>query len=209
MPKIFQMQMRRRRPERFIVTVEGYQEIVFAPEIVLKYGIAPDKEFSEDEILEILFENSKQLAKDQAMRYLTRRAHSRFELVSKMRMKGFPDNIINVALDELENLDLVNDDHFARLFIQNELQLRPVSRMLLKRKLIQRGINREIIDHQIEKLFSEEQELDIIKQHTKKFIKSHSHLEAKIKEKLVRFLQSKGFSWDLIQQVLESEWKSE
>jgi len=57
MPKIFQMQLRRRKPERFIITIEDQQELVFTPEIVLKYAIAPEKEFSENEFLDILFEN--------------------------------------------------------------------------------------------------------------------------------------------------------
>ena len=205
MPTIKDMYMRRGRPERFIVTLDDEQEIILTPEIVLKYSIAPRQEYSDETFLEILEEDALRQAKDQALRYLTRRPHSRLELVRKMRDKGFRTAIINLALDELEKVDLVNDENFTRLFILNELRLRPVSRMLLVQKLNQRGVSRELYEPFLDEMFSEEQELEMARKLAKKYIKTHSLVKGqKLREKLIRFLQGKGFNWEQIRQAVPS-----
>jgi regulatory protein len=199
------MHLRRGRPERFIITLEDEQELIFTPEIVLKYSFTPEKEFTDQQFLEILEEDQLRQAKDQAMRYLTRRSHSRIELIRKMREKGYRLNIINSALDELEKVDLVNDIVFTRQFIKTEIQLRPVSRRLLIQKLGQRGINRELYEPLLEELFSEELEQEMLRTLSKKFLASHSKdTGQKLREKLLRFLQGKGFNWEQIRQVINA-----
>ena len=203
MPIITDMKMRRGRPERFIITLDDEQELILTPEIVLKYSIAPQREYTEQAFLEILEEDARRQAKDQALRYLTRRPHSRLELLRKMREKGFRTTVINLALDELEKVDLVNDKDFTHLFILNELRLRPVSRVLLAQKLIQRGIARDLYEPLLDEMFSEQQELEMARELSEKFIKTHSQNKGqKLREKLVRFLQGKGFNWEQIRQVI-------
>ncbi len=195
--------MRRGRPERFVVQLEDEQELVLTPEIVLKHSIAPEKEFSDEEFLLILNEDNLRQAKDQAMRYLAIRPHSRLELVRKMREKGYRYEIINQTLDDLEKLDLVNDAQFAGQFARNELLLRPVSKMLLGQKLAARGIPREIREPLLAELLPSGKELQIVKKLSEKFIKSNSRYSGKkLKEKLVRYLQGKGFTWEHIQTVI-------
>jgi regulatory protein len=197
------MKMRRGRPERFIVTLDDEQEIILTPEIVLKYSIAPQRKYTEQAFLEILKEDAIRQAKDQALRYLTRRPHSRLELLRKMREKRFRTAIINLALDELEKVDLVNDEDFTHLFILYELRLRPVSRMLLAQKLIQRGIPKDLYEPLLNEMFSEQKELEMARELAEKFIKTHSLDKGqKLREKLVRYLQGKGFNWDQIRQAL-------
>jgi len=205
MPTILKLHMRRGRPERFLVTLDDDQEIILSPEIVLKYGIAPQREYSTKTFLEILEEDALRQAKDQAMRFLSRRPHSRFELIRKMREKGFRTVIIQRALNELEKVDLVNDLDFTRVFILNELRLRPVSRYFLAQKLHQRGIRKELYEPLLDELLSEEQEMEMARVLVDKFLRTHSREKGqKLREKLLRFLQAKGFDWEQIRQVVPS-----
>jgi regulatory protein len=203
MPKIINLQLKLGRVERFIVTLDDEQELVFTPESVAQFGIVPDKEFSEEEFLEILKQDQLRQAKDQAMRFLALRQHSRSELIRKMRERGYRSETINPALDELEKLDLVNDKDFAKIFIQNEIRLRPVGRMLLRQKLLERGIPADIFEPLLKTLYPAEQELQAAWQLSEKFQRTHSEEnKRKLKEKLVRFLQGKGFTWEQIRQVM-------
>ena len=206
MPVIKHMKMRRGRPERFIITLEDDEELLMTPEIVLKFGLSPGNSFSDEEFLNILQEDSIRQAKDQALRYLTVRPHSRRELWRKMREKGHRSEVINQVLDHLENVELVNDEQFTRLFIQNELRLRPVGKLLLIQKLVQRGIPREMYEPLLKELLPDEEEIEIARSLVKKFLKSHSRDKGdKLKEKLVRYLQGKGFQWEQIKQVLPAK----
>ncbi len=202
MPKIEKMHLRKGRPERFIVKLADEQEFILTPETVVKFSIAPDVEFSDQEFLNLLHQDSLRQAKDQAMRYLTIRPHSRRELVLKMRSKGYRYEVINQALDNLAEIDLIDDEQFARQFIQNELQLRPAGKALLAQKLATRGIHRETSEDLLNELLPEELEQEIAEQLTEKFLRSNKRWTGKkLREKLLRFLQSKGFNWEHIRQV--------
>ncbi len=203
MPKITNLQLKLGRIERFVVALEDGQELVFTPESVAQFGIVPNKEFSEQEFLEMVQIDQVRQAKDQAMRLLALRPHSRTELIRKMRERGYRLSVIEPALDELEKLDLVNDEEFAKIFIQNELQLRPVGRMLLRQKLLERGIPAEIFEPLLQSLYPAEQEAEIARRLSEKFLRTHSkEKKRKSREKLVRFLQGKGFSWEQIREVM-------
>ena len=203
MPKITNLQLRLGRVDRFVVNLEDGQELVFTPESVAQFGITPNKEFSDNEFLEILKLDGIRQAKDQAMRLLALRPHSRSELIRKMRERGYRLEVIEQALDELEKLNLVNDEDFVKVFIQNELRLRPVGRMLLRQKLLARGIVPEVFEPLLKDLYTTEQEIQVARQLCEKFRRTHSEEnKRKSREKLVRFMQGKGFTWEQIRQVM-------
>ncbi len=205
MPTIINMHMRRGRPERFIILLDDEQEVVLTPEIVLKYGVAPQREFSDEEFLMLLQEDGVRQAKDQALRYLANRPHSRRELIRKMRQKGYSAATIEQALDELEKIDLINDEQFTRLYILNELRLRPCGRLMLVRRLAEKGISREMYEPLLNQLLSAEAELEMARQLAAKFGKTHARDRGrKLQEKLVRYLQGKGFSWEQIREAMPS-----
>ncbi|RMI27597.1 MAG: regulatory protein RecX [Calditrichaeota bacterium] len=203
MPRILHIQFRRGRPERFLVQWDTGEEQLFSPEICLKYGFAPGKEFSGEALAGILHEDAVQQAKDQALRYLTYRPHSRQELLRKTVQKGYPPEAVEEALDALEKVDLVNDETFARLFIENELLLRPCGRRLLKEKLLAKGVSPELFEPLLEEAYAQKSEERIAGELAAKFLAKHSRpLPEALRERLIRYLQRRGFSWEVIRWVL-------
>ncbi len=210
MPTITDMRLRRGRPERFIVTVDGEMEFVLTPEIVLQHRIAPQREFSEEEFQQILEQDALRQAKDQAMRYLANRPHSRRELSQKMFRKGYRKAIIEQALDQLEKLDLVNDQVFARLFIQDQIKRGSVSRALLRHKLLEKGIARDLIQKLLDELLPPEKEQQLARQAAEKYQRTHPNLSAKtLREKQVQHLQRLGFPWEQIRAAVKWNTASE
>jgi len=140
------------------------------------------------------------------LRYLEIRPHSRKELFRKLRKKGYLSRISEQALDELQAVDLINDESFARLFIQNELKFRPCGKMLLKQKLFEKGIPPEIFEPLLDEAFRKDTEIQIAHRVLEKYLRINRHLpKNKLREKCVRHLQSKGFPWEIIQQILLDE----
>jgi regulatory protein len=197
------MEFKRRRPERFLVSWDNGEEHIFSPESVVKYGFAPEREFGEEEYREILKEDGIRRAKDQLLKYLGIRPHSRKELLLKTLRKGYSPDVIETALADLENVDLVDDEKFTRQFIQNELLLRPCGKNLLKEKLLNKGVSPDVFQPVLDEIYEEQPQEEIIKDITQKFLNRNRHVEAqKRTEKLIRHLQSKGFGWDMINWVL-------
>lgn len=208
MPQITHIEFRRRKPERFIVHFDDDQAHTISPETALKHGFVLGKEFSEEEFFGILKEDSIRRAKDQALRYLEIRPHSRKELFVKLLRKAYPKEAIENALADLEKVDLINDETFCRQFIRNELTLHPGSKRLLRSKLIQRGVAAEIFQPVLDEFYEEHDEGEIARQIADKFLKANRNDKSdKRKEKLIRHLLNKGFDWEVIDGVLrETKW---
>ena len=64
-------------------------------------------------------------ALDSALRSLTRRSHSRWELKTKLIQKGFPKEEIKAALDRLTELGYLNDQNFAMDYCRHRLKQSP------------------------------------------------------------------------------------
>ena len=206
MPKVVHIEFKRRRPERFVVYFDDGEGYLFSPETVVKYGVSIDREFSETAFLEMLNEDGIRRAKDQMLRYLSRRPHSRRELLLKTLQKGYEASQIEAGLDDLARLDLVDDARFARQFIQNEQLLRPCGKNLLREKLRQRGISREIFEPILAECLDEHPETAAIAEVVGKFLSRNSRLTPEKRyEKLIRYLQAKGFEWQLIREAVQGE----
>jgi SOS response regulatory protein OraA/RecX len=103
-------------------------------------------------------------------------------------------------------VDLVNDETFTQQFIQNELNLRPGSKRLLRSKLIQRGIKSEIFEPILDKFYEKQDEGEIALQIANKFLKTQRSIKRdRQKEKLVRHLLNKGFDWEIIDWVVKEK----
>ncbi len=203
MPKVSHIAFKRGRQERFVIHWDNGEMHLLSPEISIKFGVVPEKDFSDEAYAELLKENELRLAKDQILRYLEIRPHSRKELWMKTVRKGFSSEAINAALDDLEKVNLIDDEQFARQFIDNELKMRPCGRRLLQEKLFNKGVSAEIFNPILEEAFEEHSEEELIEQITRKFLKKQRNVsDDKRNQKLVRHLQGKGFSWELINWVL-------
>ena len=210
MPKIIHIEFKRRRPERFLVYLDDGETYLFSPETVVKYSFAIEKEFEEGAFAEIMREDGVQRAKDQILRYLGIRPHSRRELLLKTLKKGFTSEHIETALRDLERVGLIDDQQFSRLFIQNELLLRPCGGNLLKEKLLKRGVSPVIFQPILDEIFKKQPQEQIIKKVAQKFLNKNSRLSTpKRLEKLVRHLQNKGFDWAMINWVIYDEKMSD
>ncbi len=210
MPKIVHIEFKRRRPERFLVYLDDGEAYLFSPETVVKYSFAIEKEFDENVFAEIAREDGVQRAKDQLLRYLGIRPHSRKELLLKTLKKGFILEHIDAALADLARVGLIDDQQFSRLFIQNELLLRPCGKNLLTEKLLKRGVSPEIFQPILDDVFEKQPQEEIIKQIAQKFLTKNSRLsKQKRLEKLIRHLQNKGFDWATINGLIHDEKMSD
>lgn len=200
------MEFKRRRPERFRIYWDNGEDYLFSPESVVKYGLSLHKEFNEEDFRQILQEDGVRRAKDQILKYLTIRPHSRKEIFLKTLRKGYMAEIIEQALDDLQGVGLIDDQAFARQFLQHELLLHPCGKNLLRDKLLDKGVSPAVFQPILDELYAEQPQEEIIKNIARKFLNKKKHLpEQKRTEKLIRHLQSKGFEWEMINWVLFDE----
>ena len=85
-------------------------------------------------------------AKGYAMRLLSSRAYTRKGISDKLVGREFSQRAIDETLEILERLNLIDDELFARRFVEERLRLRPSGRIVLARDLKRRGVPASVID---------------------------------------------------------------
>ena len=138
-----------------------------------------------------------------AMKLISLRKRSVFEIKKRLRKKKFEENIIEEVLQELKNYKYLNDEEFAEAYINDRINFNPRGRFLIKKELNEKGIAENIIERKIEELFSEEKETASAKKLAEKKLKTVSNKTNKIKinQKIRSYLQSKGYSFDVINKI--------
>ena len=127
-----------------------------------------------------------------AMKMLMRREHSKLELFQKLQVKGFDVDIINYSISKLAKHNYQSDERFAEDFILMRFNQGKGPVMIVS-ELKMRGIN--TFDLSAFDWF------ELAKEIRQKKFGNQSSLDYKEIAKQKRFLQSRGFNLDQINQA--------
>ncbi len=129
---------------------------------------------------------------------LARREHSRFELIRKLKDRDFSLQEIEVTLDALEAENLQSDARYAEAFARQRAQ-KGNGANRIRYELKERGIDDELIIMALEPW--QDQWLEIAaRQHEKRFGKQPEDVKERARQ--TRYLQSRGFGFDIIRQII-------
>jgi regulatory protein len=199
---------------RFVnIVIDEKDRYQFHKDVVIKFGLKKDENISELKMKELLFQNEFHIAKDTALRYLSYRQRTEYELRKKLSENKHKPRIIEFTIDNFKRIGLVNDQEFAENFSNATLKKKAVGRTLLKHRLLNKGIPKDIVAQIIEKTFKGINEKDNAIQIAKKQLKKYETRKTKstVKQNQVRlsnFLAQRGFSWDIISQIMKQMFKS-
>lgn len=143
----------------------------------------------------------KRDAYDAAIDYLSRREHSRLELITKLTKKDYSEEDIQAALLRVDKHDLQSDERFAEQFVRAKV-LKHSGPMLIRHSLKQRGVDEDLIIN-----FLDQQQIDWLQVAQALYRKKYGLKEVsdyQEKARRMRFLQSKGFPGDIIQTLMKS-----
>ena len=136
--------------------------------------------------------------RQQAIRLLARREHTRIELARKLAAHGTPEEI-GAVLAELQASRLQSDDRAAESYVRNHAARLGASR--LRQNLKTRGVAGELIDAQLAS-GSLPDELERARAvWNKKFADAPG--DAREWARQARFLQGRGFSTEIIRRLLK------
>jgi regulatory protein len=90
-------------------------------------------------------ENTDIQIREQALRWLDRRAYARNELARRLRQKQFPSEAIEKVLDRLQGVGLINDESFAREWLQARTRSGALGSRRVRQELKQKGVAEEVI----------------------------------------------------------------
>lgn len=140
-----------------------------------------------------------------SVRYLSFRPRSEKELRDYLTKKQCDPLIAKRIIDSLTRDKFLNDEEFARMWIRERTLIKPKAIRVIKMELKQKGISKELIESALENSDDSPIDLDLsLKLAEKKLRAIHDQTDKyKVKEKLGRYLASKGFDWDTIKAAID------
>ncbi|MHB1688853.1 MAG: regulatory protein RecX [Ignavibacteriaceae bacterium] len=197
----------KKNDKTIIVFLDNDEKLFLSYEVFLKNGLKKGSEISESRFAFLIKENQKYFIKQKAYSFLSRRSHSEFELVTKLRQKGYDPALITPVIDELKENKYLDDIEFSRQFAEENIRRKRWGKYKLKSELMKRRVDREIISTLIMEKFSTENETEnalALADKKLKLLKVKPLTQEKLKQKLYSYLTSKGFDFEISQNVINS-----
>ena len=144
-------------------------------------------------------------ALSKAMTYLAARPLSELELLEKLRKAGYMDSESDAAIEECKKRHYLDDNMLAADCVE-VLRQRNIGSRQIKFKLARRGLDIETVSSLLEEDENAEKHAAERAMESKLRLLRNEHDPRKKREKLFRFLAGRGFSPDVIFQVLDSDY---
>ncbi len=127
------------------------------------------------------------------------------EMRRKMGLRGYSQDVIEQVIKQLYEEKLLDDRHYAEVYVRNLKEYRNFGFYGIKKKLMEKSLPEGDISELLESEISPEEELKI----GKKFLAKEMHGDYKKsgltqaeKQKLARKLQARGFRGDAIAKLV-------
>jgi regulatory protein len=142
---ITKIEHQKKNKQRYSLYSEDKFILGISIESLLEFNISAGMDIP-DELLHKIEQKEKYVAiREQAWRFLARRMHSRKELRDKLIAKKHEQIDIDKIIHELENKKYLNDTSFAQQIISDEINLNKTGPLLIKNKLLKKGVDINII----------------------------------------------------------------
>lgn len=203
---ITQIVVQKKRKNRCSIYINNEFAFGLHQDVVLNFGLKKGDALDENQIKEILLSEKRKSAKDRALKFLSHRDRSEKEIITKLKDIGYGDSIIEWVITELKRLKFIDDESFAQSYAQTQMITRPMGEYYLRRELKKKGLNAELIEQTVEKVYDERDQFSIALELAIQRKKRYRNIEEiKAKKRVSDFLLRRGFSWDVVSHVLE-QW---
>lgn len=196
--KITAIKQQVKRSDRYSIFVDGKYAFSLSETALLESKLASGDDLTEDKLKEFKKLSEDDKLYNQTLRYVALRLRSKWEIEFYLqRKKATPDPTASI-LNKLSNIGLVDDEKFARAFVDDRRLLKPSSRRKLVAELRKKHVAADIIEAVVGTETKDEQAaLRMVIERQRRQIKYQNN------EKLMQYLARQGFSYGDIKAALE------
>lgn len=159
-----------------------------------------DQELTEEKVAQIVKKAEFQKTLDKLLRFAMVRPRSEKEIKDYFKRKEVHESLYDELLERLRHFELLDDAKFAKWWVEQRIEFKSKSKRVIKQELLQKGVDRNIIDDILEETKIDEEKMarDLIE---KKMYKWKNLEPREAKQKMSQYLVGKGFSWEIIEKV--------
>lgn len=179
-----------------IIFEDGESFALYKGEI-RRMDITVGKDIDDEEYYTVIYPVLKKRAFARLLHILERSFKSEKDIVKKLRLSFYPEEAIEEAIEKAKKFGYINDERYVERYISTYKG--KYSKLKLKYKLMEKGINRELIENAFE-TFS----IDEVPMIKKLLDKKHYFETDEIKEKrkIIASIMRQGFKYQEIKEVI-------
>jgi len=198
---VTRLEPQKKNPQRLNVYLDG--EFAFGISRAAVPWLDEGAQLSPQKITDLQQKDQFENAYQRALNFLSFRIRSEKEIQQNLQKYEVSEDVIDDVLEKLRSVSLLDDQEFAKQWIENRIQFRPRGKRALSSELFQKGLSGQIIEDALSDLDEEGLAFDCARQKISKF----KDLEQKkFQEKLSSYLNRRGFPYSIINQVVSTLW---
>ncbi len=161
----------------------------------IKLNLRVEQELTEEEVEKIINKAEFQKTLDKLLRFAYFRPRSQKEIRDWLRRMKVPDVMHGDLFSRLMYFELIDDEKFAKIWIENRNEFRPKSKRILKQELQIKGIDREIIENTLAEIDIDENKIAL------NMLKKKKYTDEK---KMIGYLVRNGFDFEIAKKAIKS-----
>lgn len=181
-----------------ILTISG-EEFSITYDFFNDLNLSLEDEVDFDTYKEILKENQYNMAKNFALGKISYSQKTSFELEKLLKDNDFDTDVINKTIEFLKSYKLIDDKAYVKSFINDKSNISKWSRNKIRYALRSKKIDDKLIETYISNIPDED---EFQKAYDFAIKKSRGKTDYDTKQKVYRYLSSKGFEYDIISRVI-------
>jgi regulatory protein len=201
-PVITALQVQKHNKERVNVFLNG--EYAFAVSLPAAAGLKKGQQLDAEQLAALKQEGVIDLAYQRAVRYLSLRPRSESEMASYLVGKEYSEEVVVAVVDRLRARGYVDDDAFARFWVENRTRFRPRGARALRYELRQKGVDRTTIDEALEE---QDDDAAAWAAAESKIDRWQTLPREEFEKKLMGFLARRGFDYSVSRRMAERAWR--
>lgn len=199
MPIVTLLERQKNNPERVNVYLDG--EFAFGLNEMDAVQLHKGQVLSTDDISQLNIKDTVAKAVEKGIALLSLRPRSTYEIRSALAKKQYAPQIIDTAIARLHTLGYLNDEAFARFWVDNRGTFKPLSSKALRYELKQKGIADDIIHSVLEGVADEALAQEAGRAYARRL--RHSPPQ-EFQGRMNQFLQRRGFSYSVAQRATKA-----
>lgn len=201
---ITDIKVQKSRKNRFSIYTDGKYRFSLDFNTLQQVGAHVGDEIDEKKIDELIRRDEYARARDYALLLLSYRDRSENELNNRLIKKGFNRAVVGELVGNLKNDGIVDDLAFANKWVDDACANRPLGRMRAVFELRKKMLADGIIEAVVKEKFDGDTEQRLAHDAAEKKMKSlESYPPDRARERLYRFLKSRGFQFDIIDGLMK------
>lgn len=193
--------VQKKNKERVNVYIDG--DFAFGLAMIEAIKLHKGQQLTDQEIERLKALDEIEVAHERALNFLSYRPRSGDEVRANLREKRYSDSVIEQIIERLERAGLIDDESFARYWVENREQFKPRSSRGLRYELRKKGVEDDAIEAALEGLDEEESAYRAALDRARRTPHTSKQYFAK---RLGDFLSRRGFTYQVVRPVVDRLW---